>query len=213
MSSLNCYRADTTTAAYSLRWSWTGWPSLGSMPNLSEDDWRTLEAAWEQDGIRLLERRCQSDYWQATVSTKPSSDPSLIVARLKGRIDHRFRSQKIPFKFSRKVSLRAIGRNTTADVQDYIHRQVDSSQFCSSFTRRSKLAVADTGTCFIWCWSSMEGIGSATSIFWGTYLRLARLSQWIAAICWEDFLSCPTIFTYACVAQWLTRRRRLRLVT
>ncbi|MBL8812447.1 MAG: transposase [Planctomycetaceae bacterium] len=79
-----------------------------------------------------MERRCQSDYWQATVSTKPSSDPSLIVARLKGRIDHRFRSQKIPFKFSRKVSLRAIGRNTTADVQDYIHCQVDSSQFCSS---------------------------------------------------------------------------------
>lgn len=132
MSSIDCYRAETTTAAYCLRWSWTGWPSQGSMPAFSEDDWSVLADAWEHDGIRLLERNCQSDYWQATVSTKPDTDPSLIVARIKGRIDHRFRSQKIPFKFSRKVSLRAIGNNTTDDVQEYIRRQVDSAQFCSS---------------------------------------------------------------------------------
>jgi len=135
----DCYRAETTTAAYSLRWSWTGWPSLGSMPSLTEDDWSALADAWEQDGIRLLERKCQDDYWQATVSTKPAIDPSLIVARIKGRIDHRFRLQKIPFKFSRKVSLRAIGNNTTDDVQGYIHRQVDSAQFCSpDFTQDLK---------------------------------------------------------------------------
>ena len=132
MPSPDCYRVDNTTAAYSLRWSWTGWPSLGSMPSFAEDDWSALAIAWEQDGIRLLERNCQSDYWQATVSTKPTTDPSFIVARIKGRIDHRFRSQKIPFKFSRKVSLRAIGNNTTSDVQDYIHRQVDSAQFYSA---------------------------------------------------------------------------------
>ena len=132
MSSPDCYLADTTTAAYCLRWSWTGWPSLGSMPSLTEDDWNALANALEQDGIRLLERKCQSEYWQATVSTKPSTDPSFIVARIKGRIDHRFRSRKIPFKFSRKVSLRAIGNNTTVDVQDYIHRQVDAAKFCSS---------------------------------------------------------------------------------
>ena len=132
MSNPNCYHSDTTTAAYSLRWSWTGWPSIGSMPSLTENDWRELADAWEKDGIRLLERNCLSDYWQATVSTKPATNPSFIVGRIKGRIDHRFRSQKIPFKFSRKVSLRALGNNTTADVLDYIRRQVDSAQFCRS---------------------------------------------------------------------------------
>ena len=131
MSTLDDYRSDRTTAAYSLRWSWIGWPSVGSMPSLTEDDWSALADAWEQDGIRLLERKCQAEFWQATVSTKPATDPGLIVARLKGRIDHRFRSRKIPFKFSRKVSLRAIGNNTMADVQQYIDRQVDSAQFCS----------------------------------------------------------------------------------
>ncbi len=100
MTNPNCYHSDTTTAAYSLRWSWTGWPSIGSMPSLTENDWRELADAWEKDGIRLLERNCLSDYWQATVSTKPATNPSFIVGRIKGRIDHRFRSQKIPFIWS-----------------------------------------------------------------------------------------------------------------
>jgi hypothetical protein len=102
------------------------------MPSLTENDWKELADAREKDGIRLLERNCLSDYWQATVSTKPATNPSFIVGRIKGRIDHRFRSQKIPFKFSRKVSILALGNNTTADVLDYIRRQVDSAQFCRS---------------------------------------------------------------------------------
>ena len=147
MSIPDCYRSETTTAAYSLRWSWTGWPSLGSMPSFTEDDWSALAGAWEQDGIRLLERKCQDDYWQATVSAKPAVDPSLIVARIKGRIDHRFRSQKIPFKFSRKVSLRAIGNNTTKDVQDYRvsafnSRQEPSSEFRAKTQNRNQHVVA-----------------------------------------------------------------------
>ena len=132
MSFPDCYRADTTSVAYSLRWSWTGWPSLGSMPNFTEDDWRTVADAWDHDGIRLLERKCLSDHWQAIVSTKPTIAPSVIVARMKGRIDHRLRSKETPFKFSRKVSLRAIGNNTLADVQDYIRRQVDTAHFYDS---------------------------------------------------------------------------------
>jgi hypothetical protein len=35
------------------------------MPSLTENDWRELADAWEKDGIRLLERNCLSDYWQA----------------------------------------------------------------------------------------------------------------------------------------------------
>jgi REP element-mobilizing transposase RayT len=126
----DCYRPETTTPAYSLRWSWTGWPSKDLMPRVTDEDWCTLAKLWEQDSIRLLEHKCDSEYWQATVSTKPIVTPFLIVSRIKGRIDHLFRSRSIPFKFSRKVSLRAIGNNTTEDVQEYIRRQVDSATFC-----------------------------------------------------------------------------------
>lgn len=129
MSNTDYYQRNTTTPAYSLRWSWTGWPSQCAFPKLSDQDWNSLTKAWEQDGIRLLERKCASEFWQATVSTKPHVVPSFIVARLKGRIDHLLRSQKVPFKFSRKVSLRSLGNNTADDVQDYIRKQVDTARF------------------------------------------------------------------------------------
>ena len=132
MSCTECYRTDTTTPAYSLRWSWTGWPSQCTFPTIGDHDWESLSDAWDQDGIRILERRCESEYWQATVSTKPSVVPSFIVARIKGRIDHLFRSQKAPFKFSRKVSLRSLGNNTADDVQDYIRKQVNAALFCDA---------------------------------------------------------------------------------
>ena len=126
----DCYRSDSLKAAFSLRWSWSGWPSECLFPELSEHDWHKLSELWEQDGIRLLERKCTSDQWQVTVSTKPNVIPTQIVARLKGRIDHLCRSKGIPFKFSRKVSLRTLGNNTITDVRDYIRSQVVAAQFC-----------------------------------------------------------------------------------
>ena len=132
MSFTECYRTDTTTPAYSLRWSWTGWPSKCTFPTIGDHEWQSLSEAWEQDGIRILERKCESEYWQATVSTKPNVVPCFIVARIKGRIDHQFRSQKTQFKFSRKVSLRSLGNNTVNDVQDYIRKQVDTALFCDA---------------------------------------------------------------------------------
>ena len=129
MSNTDCYSPETTTPAYALRWSWTGWPSQGLMPTMSNADWQVLSQAWEKDGIRLLEHKCEQDQWQVTVSSKPHAFPSLIVARIKGRIDHFFRSRGVPFKFSRKVSLRAIGDNTIADIQAYIGNQVEAAGF------------------------------------------------------------------------------------
>jgi len=128
----NYYGADSNHAAYSLRWSWTGWASACFFPDLSEQDWCKLGELWEQDGIRLLERKCDNDCWQVTVSTKPNVVPTIIVGRLKGRIDHLLRSKGIAFKFSRKVSLRSLGSNTAMDVREYIRNQVDAAQFCDS---------------------------------------------------------------------------------
>ncbi|MFN7889356.1 MAG: hypothetical protein ACK5OC_03630, partial [Pirellula sp.] len=58
MIPLEHYRSDNTTAAYSLRWSWAGWPSTGTFPSLDSNAWGTLHSLWEKDGIRVLERRC-----------------------------------------------------------------------------------------------------------------------------------------------------------
>jgi REP element-mobilizing transposase RayT len=119
------YTAHTTTPAFSLRWSWTGWPSQGSMPTLNELEWLELTQTWEKDGIRVLERKCTRDQWQATVSTRPDLTPVFIVNRMKGRIDYFFRSRNT-------VSLRAIGHNRSTDVQEYIAKQVASANFCDT---------------------------------------------------------------------------------
>jgi REP element-mobilizing transposase RayT len=123
------YTATSIKKAYSLRWGWTGWPSNSIMPTLSPSDWQSLSIAWEGDGIRVLEKACRSDQWQMTVSTTPQLTPSVIVSRLKGRIDHHCRTNAVPMKFSRKVALRAIGNNTIEDVQEYIRKQVEAEQF------------------------------------------------------------------------------------
>ena len=138
------YRSDNTTAAYSLRWSWAGWPSTGLFPSLDSNAWETLESLWEKDGIRVLEKRCTDSQWHLTVSSRTNVVPSFIVARLKGRIDHAFRSSSSGFQFSRKVSLRSLGSNTEVEVQNYIANQVQKAEFCdskfasqlSSFTRK-----------------------------------------------------------------------------
>ena len=97
------YHAGDASPAFSLRWAWTGWPSADVFPNPSSIDWKLLESL--------------------------SVVPSMIVARLKGRLDHAFRTKGIPLKFSRKVALRSLGENTQADVDQYIANQVDKEQF------------------------------------------------------------------------------------
>jgi len=97
------YHAGDASPAFSLRWAWTGWPSADVFPNPSSIDWKLLESL--------------------------SVVPSMIVARLKGRLDHAFRTKGIPLKFSRKVALRSLGENTQAGVDQYIANQVDKEQF------------------------------------------------------------------------------------
>ena len=119
------YHAGDASPAFSLRWAWTGWPSADVFPNPSSIDWKLLESLWVV--------------------------PSMIVARLKGRLDHAFRTKGIPLKFSRKVALRSLGENTQADVDQYIANQVDKEQFVDdrfgaslkAFTRAWQSRAAD----------------------------------------------------------------------
>ena len=60
-------------------------------------------------------------------------DPVLLAARAKGRLQHAMRTAGVPFDgFSRKVALRSVGDNTTADVEGYIARQVAKERFADS---------------------------------------------------------------------------------
>ncbi len=109
--------------AYQLRYGWTGWfAPLDSLPDWAEA-LRACAAAWEADGIRVMEHRTHEDRLQLTASTKPSVSPVFLAGRFKGRLQHILRQSGQAIDFSRKVAVRSIGDNHTREVEKYIPGQ------------------------------------------------------------------------------------------
>jgi putative transposase len=118
------YESHNLNPAYRLIYNWTGWIDGAShFPGNISEILSSISPYWEKDGIRLLEHRIKDNAIFATVSTKPFLSPILICSRLKGRIQHSCSGQGVPLKFSRKLSLRSIGENKSAEVTGYIAKQ------------------------------------------------------------------------------------------
>ncbi|MFH1919971.1 MAG: transposase [Planctomycetota bacterium] len=124
MSPKPIYEADQLRAAYHLRFGWTGWPSTDAFP---EEICRALlpkvATQWEKDGLRLLESSLSHSMIQLTFSVRPQMSPVVLAARVKGRLQYCLRESGHTFQFSRKLAVRSIGDNRTAEVQAYIMRQ------------------------------------------------------------------------------------------
>ena len=93
MQSTPLYQPENLSPAYQLRYSWTGFPRRGtSFPaKASLAGMEELTAAWETDGIRLLEHRWGTEKLQATFSLLPHVSPTLLAARAKGRLQYAMR--------------------------------------------------------------------------------------------------------------------------
>jgi REP element-mobilizing transposase RayT len=121
------YQFDDEKTAYHLRYTWTGWPSGGDMPVV---DMEPIKPLWESDGMRLLESRRMPREIQLAFSTRAQVSPVFLAARAKGRLQHAIRAAGLAFAgFSRKVAVRSVGDNTTADVEPYVARQVAKERF------------------------------------------------------------------------------------
>jgi REP element-mobilizing transposase RayT len=123
------YSLRNQDPAYALRYSWAGWASRGDFQSLKDDGWSTLAAAWETDGLRLLEKDVRRDQLLLTFSTTPEVSPAFLATRAKGRLDHAFRTAHLPLEFSRKVAVRSVGENSTSKVAEYIRSQVANEHF------------------------------------------------------------------------------------
>jgi REP element-mobilizing transposase RayT len=118
--------------AYQLRYVWTGWPSKGMFPAEVPDEqfFRSLNASWESEGIRLLERYWLPEQIQLLFSTKPTVTPIFLASRAKGRLQYVLCKHLGKWiKFSRKVSLRTIGDTSRARVEAYITAQIKERDF------------------------------------------------------------------------------------
>jgi REP element-mobilizing transposase RayT len=128
--------------AFALRYGWTAWPTAGNSFPANPPPLPT--AAWQRDGIPLLEQKWTADEIQLTVSAEPDIAPVDIARLLKGRLQHALRVAGIPCDFSRKVALRALGENTREIVQGYIRAQLDQAELADPRYREALRAHAFT---------------------------------------------------------------------
>lgn len=125
------YSAERLDPAHCLRFTWTGWPTVGLLPRRS--GFEDVEPLWEGDGMRLLERSSSAREVQLAFSTRPHVSPVLVAQRAKGRLQHHLRESSVPFAgFSRKVAVRSVGKNTREQVEKYIEEQVGKERFVDS---------------------------------------------------------------------------------
>ena len=141
------YTAHNLKPAFVLHYDWTGWPTAGTtLPPQSAAVARETVSLWEKDGLRLLEPHATAEKVQILCSVTPQVSPTFFCMRVKGRLQHALRKHGTPVDFSRKVSFRSLGENTSEVVENYIRGQVGKGDFADPRfreTMRSFTVVAD----------------------------------------------------------------------
>jgi REP element-mobilizing transposase RayT len=84
---------------------------------------------WEEDGMRVLEQRCEREMLQILFSVQPSISPQFLATRAKGRLDYSARKVGAAVNFSRKLAICSVGDSTRRDVEWYLSRQVSKEAF------------------------------------------------------------------------------------
>ena len=136
-SSGSQYTAHNLRPAFALHYDWTGWPTAGAtLPAQSAAVARETAPLWEKDGLRLLEPHTTAEKVQILFSVTPQVSPTFFCMRVKGRLQHALRKSGAPVDFSRKVSFRSLGENTSDVVENYIRGQVGKGDFADPRFRR-----------------------------------------------------------------------------
>lgn len=179
------YSADELTPAFHLRYDWTAWPSESMVfPTWLDRVLEDLAPTWENDGIRLLEYRCQSDQVQVLASVLPTVSPRFFAQRMKGRLDHALRQSDAVISFSRKVSVSTVGRNCREQVEQYVQQQSNHHRFADPCwqSRLSELVFVDPTV----------DLAQPTEVKRGRYwfnLHLVLVADWRMPInCFETLL-------------------------
>lgn len=118
------YGVTNNRPVHALTYTWSGWPAEdSSLP--AAPDWTDLAEVWKNDGFSLTHADWRPDLAQLSFIVAPDTSPTLFTQRVKGRLQHALRAADRQAHFSRKVSMRAIGHNTSDVVREYVRHQSD----------------------------------------------------------------------------------------
>lgn len=140
------YTGKNITPVHSLHYDWTGWPTAGThFPASILSSVTSCAAAWREEGLLLLHSHAAPNIIQLLFSALPSVHPVFCCMRAKGRLQHALRQAGTPVIFSRKVSFRCLGENTSKIVAGYLQRQVGKEDLADR--RYAEILQQFTVTC------------------------------------------------------------------
>lgn len=117
------YTLSSCKSAYQLRWSLALFPTTPVPPS---HEWLLLlNEALESDGIRVLEASQSShDALLLLLSTQPHIVPTVIVQRVKGRLQYLLRTQH-HLTWRRNFRLTSVGDAKLQTVENYVATQLN----------------------------------------------------------------------------------------
>ena len=101
-----------------------------------------LLQAWESEGLILNSFQCNREKACCVVELSSSVSPQFAVQRLKGRLQHSFRSRSGGFPgFVRAFHFRSLGQNNRDVAARYIQSQIDTSDLVDPLYRERMKAL------------------------------------------------------------------------
>ena len=124
------YTEASVRPVHALRYDWTGWlREKRPFPELTRSVVEQLSPLWRDDGMALESANVQGDRVQCLFVAAPALSPVACARRAKGRLQQALRQAGVRVSFSRRVSLRTLGVNTSQTVAGYIGGQASRSDY------------------------------------------------------------------------------------
>jgi REP element-mobilizing transposase RayT len=119
------YLPEETNCVSNIAYSWSGRiKEPSSFPPSTHEIIEKCRPLWERDGFNLLTFKSKDNVLLTAFETSPRISPVEFCRKIKGRLSHQFRVNGVPVEFSRAVSFRSLGHNTTKIVNQYVKNQV-----------------------------------------------------------------------------------------
>lgn len=119
------YLPEKTSCVSNIVYSWAGKTKGGKpSPITTAETIEGCRSAWNEDGFDLLTYKCKNETILATCETSPHISPVDFCRKIKGRLSHQSRKNGNALTFSRAVSFRSLGYNSTEIVNQYVKNQI-----------------------------------------------------------------------------------------
>ena len=124
------FTKEDSPCVHSLYYSWNGWLiKRAKFPPNAREVVEKCRDLWQKDGFILINSQFEANRIQLLFRAEPNITPVEFTRKVKGRLDHAFRKENTPVRFSELNGFRALGANTDDIVQAYIKKQVAKEDF------------------------------------------------------------------------------------